>query len=75
MANKTYNLHCGDMFGRNDRATEILNNEFVPMIKKMGIRSDDDLDAVFKVLSRIVEEACSNASYATEWEVSSGEGV
>lgn len=72
---KKYDLHCGDMFGRDDRATEILNNEFIPLINRRGIRTEHDVDEVVKILSRIVEEACSNASLVTEWECNSGEGV
>lgn len=72
---KKYDLHCGDMFGEDDRATEILNNEFIPLIKKMGVRTEDDLNSVISVLKKIVEEACSNERLVTEWECNSGEGV
>lgn len=72
---KKYDLHCGDMFGIDDRATEILNNEFIPLINRRGIRTEHDVDEVVKILSRIVEEACSNERLITEWEYNAGEGV
>lgn len=72
---KKYDLRCGDMYGRNDEATNILNNKFIPMIKKMGINTEKNLDNIVKVLRNIVEEACSNARLETEWEINSGEGV
>ena len=72
---KKYDLHCADMFGRDDNATEILNNEFIPLIKRRGIRTEHDVDEIVKILSRIVEEACSNSRLVTEWECNAGEGV
>lgn len=72
---KKYDLHCGDMFGEDDRATEILNNEFIPLINRHGIRTEHDVDEVVKILTRIVEEACSNERLVTSWECNGGEGV
>ncbi len=72
---KKYDLHCGDMFGKDDKATEILNNEFIPLIYRRGIRTEHDVDEVVEILSRIVEEACSNERLVTEWECNAGEGV
>ena len=72
---KKYDLHCGDMFGEDDRATEILNNKFIPLIKRRGIRTEHDVNEVIEILRRIVEEACSNERLVTSWEYNAGEGV
>ena len=72
---KTYNLNCGDMFGRDDRATELYNNKFVPLLKKLGIKKEKDLDNIFAIVKEVVEEATSNERLITEWECNAGEGV
>jgi len=72
---KTYNLNCGDMFGRNDVATELYNSKFVPYLEKIGIKKDKELDNIFSIVKNIVEEATSNARIETEWELNAGEGV
>ena len=73
--NKKYNLNCGDMFGRDDKSTELYNDKFVPFLKKLGIKKEKDLDDIFSIVRDIVEEATSNASLVTAWEINSGEGV
>jgi len=72
---KNYNLNCGDMFGRDDRATELYNNKFVPYLKKIGIKKEKELDNIFSLVREIVEEATSNERMVTEWELNAGEGV
>lgn len=69
---KNYNLYCGDMFGKNDMATELYNTKFVPYLKKIGIKKEKDLDNIFSIVKKIVEEATSNARLETEWELNEG---
>ena len=59
---KEYNLHRGDYFGQNDKATEKYNKEFVPLLGKLGITKEKDLDKIFNVVDDIVSEACINAA-------------
>lgn len=55
---KEYNLHRGDYFGKNDNATEKYNKELVPLLMKLGITKEKDLDKIFNVVDDIVSEAC-----------------
>lgn len=72
---KIYNLNCGDMFGRDDRATELYNTKFIPLLKKLGIKKEKDLDNIFSTIREIVEEATSNTDLIARWEEYNGEGV
>lgn len=72
---KIYNLNCGDMFGRDDRATELYNTKFIPLLKKLGIKKEKDLDNIFSTIREIVEEATSNTDLIARWEEYNGEGI
>lgn len=62
---KEYNLRRGDYFGQNDKATEKYNKELVPLLMRLGITKEKDLDKIYNIIDDIVSEACINAaSYA-----------
>ena len=65
---KEYNLHRADYFGNNDIATEKYNKELVPLLNKLGITKEKDLDKIFNIVDDIVSEACINAANEARWE-------
>ncbi len=69
-----YNLNCGDQFGKNDEATRIFNDEFIPFIKKLKIK-DKDIEKIYKIIQNITEEAYFMGGNVREWECNAGEGV
>lgn len=69
-----YDLNCGDQFGKNDEATRIFNDEFIPFIKKLNIK-DKDIEKIYKIIRNIAKEAYSMGGDVREWECNSGEGV
>lgn len=66
-----YNLSCGDQFGRDDEATRIFNDKFVPFVKKLNIK-DSDIDSLYKIVRDIAEEAYSMGGDVREWYMNEG---
>jgi len=59
---KKYNLKFGDSSGKNDKATEIFNSNFIPYLQKCGIEKDKDFDIIFAIVHKMIKEAINNVS-------------